>query len=128
MATEWKRKAVALHVLVGLLALTFLMTGISKLASVPPSPENFARWGFSPSFRFAIGAIEVLGAVGLLVPRLSTLAAVGLIVTMLGALRTGAVYGEALHVALPLVLIGLLSIAAVARRGPLLRAVGRDPK
>jgi putative oxidoreductase len=117
-----------MHLLAGLLALTFLTTGVSKLASIPPSPENFARWGYSPSFMLAIGAVEVLGGVALLVPRVSAVAAAALLVTMLGALRTGIVHGEPLHVALPLVLVVLLSILAYARREPLLRAIGRGER
>src|SRR5258706_9314640 len=98
MSGESKSKIVAIWIVTGLLALTFLMTGVSKLAAIPPSPENFARWGLPPIVMYLIGTAEVLGAIGLLVPRLAPLAAIGLIATMLGALRTRIVFHEMLHI------------------------------
>jgi uncharacterized membrane protein YphA (DoxX/SURF4 family) len=111
-----KRKRVALFLLTAFVALLFVVTGASKLGAVPPSPENFARWGFSPAFMYAIGAIEILGGIALLVPRLARFSAVVLIGVMLGAVKTGVAYHEALHIFLPLALIGLLSIILYARR------------
>jgi uncharacterized membrane protein YphA (DoxX/SURF4 family) len=111
-----------LWILIALLALTFATTGVSKLAGVSPSPENFARWGYSMTFMRVIGAVELIGAIGLVVPRSSPFAAAGLIVPMIGALRTGIAFGEPLHIALPLVLITLLVVVVVSRRGHLARA------
>ena len=117
--------SVGFRVLTALLALTFVLTGGSKLASVAPSPENFARWGFSMTFMYAIGAIEVVGGLALLVPRLSPFAALLLAGTMLGAVRTGVVFHEALHIALPLVLLGLLGVVIYQRRATVLGLFGR---
>jgi uncharacterized membrane protein YphA (DoxX/SURF4 family) len=99
-----------------LVALTFAVTGSSKLADVAPSPENFARWGYSMTFMHVIGAVEIAGAVGLLLPRLSPFAALGLIATMIGAARTGIVYGEPFHIVVPVVLIALLALIVYGRR------------
>ncbi|HEY1693186.1 MAG TPA: DoxX family protein [Polyangiaceae bacterium] len=109
-----------LWVVSGLLALTFVVTGVSKVASVPPSPENFARWGFSPAFMMGVGAVEIVGAIGLLVPRIAPYAATVLLLTMGGALRTGLVHHESLHIALPIALGALLAYVIYARRGVLL--------
>jgi putative oxidoreductase len=108
-----------------LLALLFVVTGSSKLAAIPPSPENFARWGLSPTFMLVIGAVEVLGGLGLLFPRFAPLAALVLIGTMLGALRTGIVFGEMLHVILPAVLLVALATLVYLRRDSLARLLGR---
>ena len=102
--------------MVGVAALTFFVTGASKLLALPPSPENFQRWGFSMNFMRLIGAVEVLGAIALAWPRTSFLAAALLIADMLGALRTGVVYREALHIVVPLLLLILLGAIAWARR------------
>jgi uncharacterized membrane protein YphA (DoxX/SURF4 family) len=101
---------------IGLVALTFIVTGASKLLAVPPSPENFQRWGFSMNFMRLIGIVEVAGAIALIVPRTSFVAALLLIADMLGALRTGVAYREALHIVLPSVLLILLAMIAWARR------------
>lgn len=105
-----------LWVVIGLSSLMFVMTGVSKLAAIPPSPENFARWGLSPTMMRLIGVLEVLGGIGLLVPLVSRAAALGLIAIMFGALRTGIVFHETLHIALPLVLIAMLAVIALRRR------------
>jgi uncharacterized membrane protein YphA (DoxX/SURF4 family) len=108
-----------------LLALLFVVTGSSKLAAIPPSPQNFARWGLSPTFMHVIGAVEVLGGLGLLFPRFAPLAALVLTGTMLGALRTGIVFGEMPHVILPAVLLVALAALVYLRRDSLARLLGR---
>jgi uncharacterized membrane protein YphA (DoxX/SURF4 family) len=119
-----KSAITALRVVSALLALTFVVTGVSKVAAVPPSPDNFARWGFSPGFMVGVGVVEIVGAVGLLVPRTAPFAAIVLLLTMGGALRTGLVHHETLHIALPAILGALLAYVIYARRAALL---GRDP-
>ncbi len=112
---EWLARPAVLWSLSGLLALTFFVTGAGKVGAVKPSPQNFARWGLSPTIMRAVGAAEILGAIGLLVPRAAPFAAVGLGLLMLGAVRTGVVYKEPLHIALPAVLIVLLALVVHAR-------------
>jgi uncharacterized membrane protein len=106
----------ARKILLGLLTLMFLVTGVSKLAAIAPSPENFTRWGLSLTIMRLIGALEVTGAIGLQIPRLSRAAALGLIALMFGAMRTGILFHEPLHIFLPLALIVLLGVAAARRR------------
>src|ERR1700722_6256100 len=102
---EWLARPAGLWAPSGLMALTFLAAGAGKVGAVKPSPENFARWGLSPTIMRAVGTAEILGAIGLLIPRAAPFAAVGLGLLMLGAVRTGVVHGEPLHIALPAVLI-----------------------
>jgi uncharacterized membrane protein len=45
----------------------------------------FATIGIGQWFRYVVGALELAGAVGVLIPRLSGLAALGLIGLMAGA-------------------------------------------
>jgi putative oxidoreductase len=101
--------------LVGLLALIFFAAGLGKAAAIAPSPQNFARWGLSPNVMRAVGAAEIAGAIGLLIPRLAPFAAIGLGLVMLGAIRTGVVFKEALHVLLPAILVALLALVVYAR-------------
>ena len=71
-----------------LLALMFAMAGIVKLIGDPAMVEMFATIGIGQWFRYFVGALEVAGAVGVLVPRLSGLAALGLVCLMAGATFT----------------------------------------
>ena len=92
MPTEPSRRRTATTVLVwcgrALLALVFLGAGASKLAGEPAMVTMFADIGAGQWLRYAVGALEIAGAVGVLVPRLSTLAATGLALLMVGATAT----------------------------------------
>jgi uncharacterized membrane protein YphA (DoxX/SURF4 family) len=99
----------------GLVAPTFVVAGLGKVAAIEPSPTNFKRWGISMRVMRLIGALEMLGGVGVCVPQVSGFAAIGLVLVMLGALRTGVVFKEPLHIILPAVLIALLGILIYAR-------------
>ncbi len=70
------------------LALVFAMAGFAKVAGDPAMVEMFATIGVGQWFRYAVGALELAGAVGVLVPRLSGFAALGLVGLMVGATAT----------------------------------------
>ena len=71
-----------------LAALMFLFAGTSKLAGAPMMVQLFGAIGIGQWFRYVTGAIEVVGAVLLLVPSLARFAALALAVTMVGAILT----------------------------------------
>lgn len=100
----------------GVLALVFLFAGITKLIGMQMHVEHFAKWGYPDWFRLVVGAVEVIGAVLLLVPRAAFYAASVLAVQMLGAAYTHLVNDEAANVPVPLVLFALLAFVAYARR------------
>jgi hypothetical protein len=114
---------VAVWIVSALLALAYLGSGFMKL--VTPLDELAQKMAFVTYFGSltrAIGAAEVLGALGLLLPAatrikpmLTPIAASGLAVLMLGAVVTHVVLGEANHVAVPLVLAALSAFVAWAR-------------
>src|SRR2546425_9499677 len=66
----------------------FLMVGFLKLAGDPRMVELFEAIGLGQWFRYVTGSLEVLGAVLLLIPRLSGLGALLLVGAMLGAVAT----------------------------------------
>jgi len=75
-------------VLQGLAAFAFLAAGSSKLAGAPVMVEMFARLGAGQWFRYLTGTLEVIGAVGLLVPRANFYGAALLATVMVGAIVT----------------------------------------
>ena len=77
-----------------ILALIFFASGGAKLLSLPFEVEAFARWGYSIEFMYFTGVIELLGAVGLLLPRLSAFTSVCLGGLMLGAMATHLAHNE----------------------------------
>src|SRR3712207_4621454 len=67
-----------------LLALVFAMARLAKVFGDPAMVQMFATIGIGQWFRYVVGALEIAGAVGVLIPRLSGLAVLGLIGLMAG--------------------------------------------
>ena len=116
-AFDWKRAGV--WMLTAVLAVFFLLAGSLKLRGTPSQVDNFAHWGYAAWFLYVVGAVEVVGAIGLLVPRLAGFAILLLGGTMLGASLTHLVHHEMKAVPVPLAILGLLSVVGYARRGPI---------
>jgi putative oxidoreductase len=66
----------------------FLMVGFFKLSGDPRMVALFDAIGLGQWFRYVTGSLEVLGALLLLIPRLSGLGALLLMGVMLGAVPT----------------------------------------
>jgi uncharacterized membrane protein YphA (DoxX/SURF4 family) len=105
-----KGLTIALWIVQVALALMFFMAGTKKLTSDPMMVEVFATVGLGQWFRYVTGALEVLGALMLLVPRLAGWGASLLSCVMVGALIA---HATVLHgsPALPVVLlVGLIFV------------------
>ncbi len=103
----------ALRVPQALLALMFAMAGFAKVGGDPAMVEMFATIGVGQWFRYVVGALEISGAVGVLVPRLSGPAALWLVCLMVGAILTNLfVLGAS-----PLLPLGLLVASVLVARG-----------
>jgi len=118
---------VVLWILAGLLAVAFLGAGLTKLTQ--PKEKLAATMGwvedFSPGTVKLIGALEVLAAIGLIlpaafdvVPVLVPLAAVGLVALMIGAALTHARRREITLIVVNLVLLALAAVVVWGRFGP----------
>ena len=70
------------------LALVFVNAGLAKLFGDPTMVEMFDQIGAGQWLRSVVGGLEVAGAVGVLVPRLTAFAATGLVLLMIGATVT----------------------------------------
>ena len=102
---------VALWVLQVLLALQFVMAGLAKVFGDPAMIEMFATISVGQWFRYVVGALELAGAVGLLIPRLTGLAALGLVCLMVGAVATNVfILGANPLLPIVLALVGLLVV------------------
>ncbi|MFD0122614.1 DoxX family protein [Streptomyces virginiae] len=117
-----------LWVITGVLALIFLAAGLMKISQ---PREKLAASGmawtadFSPGVVKTVGAVEVLGAVGLIVPAalgiaptLTAWAAFGLAATMLGATVLHLRRKETTALPVALLLLLLATVVAWGRFGP----------
>ncbi|MGW7257842.1 DoxX family protein [Streptomyces sp. NPDC054834] len=109
---------VALRTVQVLLALFYgIASALPKLIAHPSAVESFDRIGWGSAGMYAIGALELAGAVALLVPALQSLAAMALSALMVGAFIVQLTVFDGQYAATPLILIVPLALIAWARRG-----------
>jgi len=68
-----------------LLGLFFIFAGFNKLRDLSATVGMFGNLGLPSVLAYIVGGAELLGGIGLLVPRLTRLAASGLLIIMIGA-------------------------------------------
>ena len=68
------------------LAIAFIIVGGAKLFRAKPLDDQFKEFGLPGYFILIIGALEVAGAIGIMIPSLSLLAAIGLVLILVGAI------------------------------------------
>ncbi|WP_240330381.1 DoxX family protein [Streptomyces sp. CB09001] len=109
---------VALRVVQVLLALFFAVaSALPKLIAHSSAADTFAEMGWGDAGMYAIGVLELTGAVALLVPVLQSVAATALSALMVGAFVVQLSYFDGANAATPLILMVPLLIVARARRG-----------
>jgi putative oxidoreductase len=108
----------ALWALQAVLALMFAMAGFAKVGGDAAMVKMFATIGIGQWLRYLVGTLEIVGVLGVLVPRVSGLAALGLVCLMVGATLTNVVVLDASPL-LPLGLLAVSGLVAWGRRGRL---------
>ncbi len=127
MTTRKTTGNVVLWVLQILVVAAFLMVAYSKLSADPDAVGIFDRIGLGRWFMYAVGGIEVAGALGLLVPRLCGLAALGLAVLLIGAIVTQLSLDGPLSAIVPAVYLVPVAVIAWCRRGRTRELLSRKP-
>jgi hypothetical protein len=115
-----KTKNTVLWVVQGLLAALFLFAGVMKL--VVPIEALAGPVALPGLFLRFIGVVEVLGAVGLILPglfrihqELTPLAAAGLVIIMAGATAITVIGGPAATAVVPMIIGALAAAVAYGR-------------
>jgi len=108
------------RILQGLLAAAFLMFGAMKLGG-GQAQVFVEQYGYPAAFSYVVGAVEVLGALGLLAgfwkPRLAAIAAGVLALDMAGAVFTHLRAGQGVGAAMvPAILLVLAALVLQGRR------------
>ena len=105
-------------ILQGLLGLAFIASGLKKLTDLPTTVGMFGSMGLPAALAYVVAVAEVLGGIGLLVPRFTRLAAIGLIIIMIGAviMHVTKIPGGLAGGLPALVLLALLAVVLVLRR------------
>jgi uncharacterized membrane protein YphA (DoxX/SURF4 family) len=112
--TNWR--SITVWIISVLLAAVYFFVGGMKLAGSQMVAEEFVRYGYPGWFMYVVGAMEVTGAVLLLIPRAARYGAIVLSVVMIGAMYTHLTHQETPNALGPLVLFALLLFVAASRR------------
>ena len=101
-------------------AVAFVFAGFLKLQgpSAIQWSERFVHWGYPANAHYVVGVLEILGGLGVLIPKWRRAAAATLVALMIGALGTHAVNAEFPRLIPPLVLGGLAFLMYSARPRP----------
>ncbi len=67
------------------LGLFFMFAGFNKLRDLSSTVAMFGNLGLPSVLAYVVGGAELLGGIGLLVPRLTRFVAMGLVIIMIGA-------------------------------------------
>ena len=81
-----KTKKVVQLAAIGLMALLFLITSAAKLSGA--ATENFHHWGYNEPFMYAVGVVELICAIALMIKNIRRFAIGILILLMIGAAFT----------------------------------------
>ncbi|MGW4234528.1 DoxX family protein [Streptomyces sp. NPDC004980] len=103
-------------VLQALLAAVFLFSGVTKWLGEESARQTFEEVGAGQWLRYATGAVEIAGGVGLLVPSLAALAALALSGVMAGAALSEALLVEDGNPMTPLAVLVLCAALVWLRR------------
>jgi putative oxidoreductase len=105
-----------------LLGLAFIASGVKKFTSLSTTVEMFSKIGLPGALAYVVASAEVLGGIGLLIPRFTRLAASGLVIVMIGAVVMHATKipgGLAGGVPAIMLLVLLLVLIVLRRPAPL---------
>jgi putative oxidoreductase len=113
-----RAKSIGVWVLRGLVALLFLTAAAMKLSGQPMMVAEFDKVGFGQWFRYFTAAMEILGAVIVLIPRYSPLGALVLLAVDFGAFvaQVTVLHVDWIHT---VVIGGLLALLIYLQRGSL---------
>jgi putative oxidoreductase len=102
-------RTAAIWTIAVVMGLLFVLVGLSKLTGSPGIAwaVRLSNWGYPAGSRYAIGGIEILAGLGLLVPSFRRAAAVTLMAVMMGALLTHLIHGEFVRLLPPLIFGGV---------------------
>jgi uncharacterized membrane protein YphA (DoxX/SURF4 family) len=115
MENTGKVRNVVLWIVSIAVGLLFIASGAGKLANPAGAAKLFAHFGYAAWFVTVIGLVEVLGGIGLLIPRVARWAAIVLGVVMLGAACSHLRVGEWGRVGFTVGLLVALGFIACAR-------------
>jgi uncharacterized membrane protein len=114
-----------LWVLQVLLAAVYAFSAFGKLTAEAQNVAGFEAMGLGAAGMYAVGALELAGAIAMFVPRLTGLAALCFVALMIGAMILTVMVGGGALVAIPATVGAVAAVVAWGRRDSTRRLVAR---
>lgn len=105
-----KTQKIIFYILLVLTTGVFLFTSYDKLSGDPMAKAGFVAAHLTVWFMYFIGVCELLGAIGLWIPKLRNWAAAGLFVILAGAVVTTALFVSVPFAIFPLIVAIILAL------------------
>lgn len=113
-------------VLVVVIGAALVMSAVMKIIGHPSVVEVMSKWDLE-TWRVAIGVVELISAILLIVPRTHSLGLLLVTAYLGGAIATHLQQGEALESISPAIMLALLWIAGLLRHSEMLISFWRRP-
>ena len=120
-----KGKVIATWILSGLIALMMIWAGGMKLSGAEEQVKGFATMGYPVWFMYAIGLIEVVGGILLLIPKTAVFGVLLLGATMVGAVVSLLKMGDVAHAPIPFVFLLLIALVGWLRIDSFRKLLGK---
>ena len=111
-----KSRNIATWVITAIMTAVFVAAGFAKVSGDEMMVEAFTTMGLPDWFRIAIGSLELLGGVLLLVPALAGTSAFGLSIIMIGAISCHVMFTPISQALPALVIFALLTYIYLTRK------------
>jgi putative oxidoreductase len=111
-----KSRNIATWVITVIMTAVFVAAGFAKVSGDETMVEAFTTMGLPGWFRIAIGSLELLGGVSLLVPALTGTSAFGLSIIMIGAVSCHVMFTPMSQALPALVILALLTYIYLTRK------------
>ena len=95
------------------LTIAFALAGGAKVFKAKPMVAQFKEFGLPGYMVVVIGVLEVLGAIGLWIPKLSGFVGIGLLLLMTGAVANHLKVKHAFKMYAPSLILGLMALVYV---------------
>lgn len=99
-----------------LLVGTYVLASLTKLTATPQAVAGFTEMGLGTTSMYIIGALELAGAIALLVPRLCGLAGTAFVALMTGAVIATVLTTGPTMAIIPATVLVLVAVVAWTRR------------
>ena len=103
-------KKITYYTLLTLISLGFIMAAYPKLTGAPAAAAGFAQAHLPLWFMYFIGLAELLGGIGLWIPKFSKWATYGLYIILAGAVVVTLIFNTAIMVLMPIAFGAILAI------------------